>query len=301
MPDAVLAAQFAAGGNVGTLPQYNGIVNGEPNYSNDDPANKATPQKITSKKQIALSAHRNNHWSTMDLSRDLALEDPMGAITNRIGQYWATDDEQRIIRSSAGILAGNILNDNADMVIDISNDTASAVTDSQRISAQAIISATQTMGDRKNGLTVIAMHSVQEARLRMQQLLVDNVDPTTGDLISTTYLGKRVIVDDSLYTVVGANRIKYHVVLFGPGAFSSANGRVQTPSEITREALAGNGGGETIISSRVNSIYHPNGFQAAIAAVAGQTATYSELANAALWNRVVSRKNVNMAFLVVND
>ena len=40
----------------------------------------------------------------MDLSRELALEDPLGAITNRIGKYWAVNTEKRIINSATGIL-----------------------------------------------------------------------------------------------------------------------------------------------------------------------------------------------------
>ncbi len=299
--DPVLAAQFAAGGNIAELPQFNGIVHGEPNYSSDDPGSSATPQKVTSKKQIARSAHRNNHWSTMDLARDLALEDPFGAITNRIGGYWATDDEQRLILSSAGILADNIANDAGDMVKAVATDSAGAVVDAERISAVNIIAAEQTMGDHKTKLTVIAMHSVQETRLRIQGLLVDNVNPATGDLINTTYLGKRVVVDDSLFTSAGSNRITYHVILFGAGAFSFTPGPVETPSELTREALTGDGGGQTIISSRVNTIFHPNGFQALAGGVNDVTATYAELQLAAAWDRVVARKNVPMAFLTVND
>ena len=301
VPDPTLAAQFASGGNIAELPQYNGITNGEPNYSNDAPGTSVTPSNIDSKKQIARSAHRNEHWSTMDLARDLALEDPMGAITGRVGAFWATDDEQRIIRSSAGILADNIANDSSDMVQAVATDAAGAVVDAERISATNIIAAEQTLGDHKTKLTTIAMHSVQESRLRTMQLLVDNINPQTGDLISTTYLGKRVVVDDSLYSVTGTNRITYHVILYGPGAFSSANGPVLVPSALTREELTGNGGGQTILSSRVNSIFHPNGFQALAGGVAATTATYAELILAAAWDRVVERKNVPMAFLTVND
>lgn len=300
-PDQLLATQFAAGGNIGELPQYNGITIGEPDYSSDDPAVNSTPAKITSKKQIARSAHRNKSWSTMDLASDLAVEDPMAAITGRVGGYWATDDEQRCIRSAAGILADNIANDSEDMVNVLATDAAGAVTDAERISATAIIAAEQTMGDHKTKLSVIAMHSVQHTRLRLQGLIVDNVDPSTGNLLYSSYLGKRVVVDDSLYTVSGANRITYHVILFAPGAFSFAAGPVMTPSEITRNALAGNGGGETILTSRTNTIFHPNGFQCLAAGVAATTATYAELAAAAAWDRVVERKNVGMAFLTVND
>tara|TARA_R110000803_G_scaffold19510_7_gene50998 strand:+ start:1419 stop:2429 length:1011 start_codon:yes stop_codon:yes gene_type:complete len=299
--DATLGQQFAAGGNIAELPQYNGITHGEPNYSSDDNTSSATASKITSKKQIARSAHRNEHWSTMDLSRELALEDPMGAITDSVGGYWASDDEQRIIRSCAGILANNDAADSDDMVNKLATDAVGAITDAERISATAIMTAEQTMGDAKTKLTAIAMHSLQQHRLRLQGLIVDNIDPASGSLLYSTYLGKRVIVDDSLFTIAGTNRITYQVILFGPGAFSFAAGPVQTPSELTRNALVGDGGGETILSSRVNTIYHPNGFQCLAAGVAATTATYAELAAAAAWDRVVSRKNISLAFLTVND
>jgi hypothetical protein len=231
----------------------------------------------------------------------LAIEDPAGAITSRIGNYWATDDESRIINSAVGILADNIAADAGDMAfVPALIDDAAAVADAERISAANILTAEQTMGDHKTSLTTIAMHSVQHTRLRRQQLLVDNVDPVTG-VVLTTYLGKRVVIDDSLPVVAGANRTIYTVVLFGEGAFSSAMGPVQTPSAMTREELVGTGGGETILSSRVNSIFHPNGFQALAGGVAAVTATYAELALAAAWDRVVDRKNVKMAFLKVND
>ena len=145
------------------------------------------------------------------------------------------------------------------------------------------------------------LNVIVSLNLRIQGLLVDNVNPATGDLINTTYLGKRVVVDDSLYSVAGTNRITYHVVMYGAGAFSQANGKVETPSELTRNALVGDGGGQTVLSSRVNSIFHPNGFQALAAGVADVTATYAELVLAGAWDRVVARKNVPMAFLLVND
>ena len=299
--DPLLAAQFAAGGNIGELPQYNGITIVEPNYSSDNPANTATPQKITSNKQKVRSASRNQHWSTMDLARELAVEDPMGAITNRIGGYWATDDEKRLICALDGIFADNVANDSGDMVYSIATDAAGAVTDAERISSDAIAVALQTLGDASDQVTAMAMHSVLRTRLVRQGLIKEHRDNKNGEVLFETYLGKRVIVDDSLTPEVGTNRIKYKVALFGDGVVSWANGRVITPSEISREALAGDGGGQSIISSRVNTILHPNGFSFESASVTGNSATYAELKNAANWDRKVERKHVRICFLEVND
>ncbi len=298
--DPTLAAQFASGGTTAELPQFNGIGIAEANIGSDDPAVSAATAKISSAKQIARSASRNYHWSTMDLARDLALEDPMGAITGRVGSFWASDDEHRLIASVKGVLADNIANDAGDMVNDVYSDIASPA-DANKISPEAIVDTLQTLGDKKSEISVIAMHSVQHAKLQLLQLLVDNVNPVTGELVSQSYLGKRVVIDDSLESVAGVNSPKYTVAFFGAGAFSFASGPVQTPSAITRNELVGNGAGETILSSRVNSIFHPNGFQCTGGAWASSAAgSYAELAAAASWDRVVDRKNVPLAFLTCN-
>ena len=72
---------------------------------------KSTPNKITKAVMKYRLASQNQSWSTMDLAADLALQDPVGAITNRIGNYWATSNERRLIQSTMGILADNVAND----------------------------------------------------------------------------------------------------------------------------------------------------------------------------------------------
>lgn len=302
--DPLLTTQFAAGGNIGELPQFNGIVAGEPNYSTDNPASAATPEKITSSKQLVRSASRNNHWATMDLARELADADPMAAITGRVGHYWAVDDQTRLINSMVGVLADNVANDSSDMLYQpgvAGDDSVATIVDADRISGEAILLATQTMGDHKTKIRAIAMHSVQHTRLGIQKMLENHWNSATGELLFQSYNGMRVIVDDSLPVDIGVNRILYTCILFGENAVGYGTGKVETPSELTRDALAGDGGGQSIISSRVNTMFHPNGGSFLSASVAGQSATYAELKAAANWDRVVARKNMQIAFLQVND
>lgn len=298
--DALLDQQFSGGGNIVELPHYNGLSLVEPNYSTDDPASSATPAKIDSTKQLVRSASRNAHWSAMDLAREMTDSDPVAAITGRVGGFWATDDEKRLINQLKGVKADNVANDSGDMVYSVATDATGAPVDTERISATAIALAAQTLGDRSDSISAIAMHSVQRTRLAILDLL-QPFRSQDGTILFETYLGKRIIIDDSLAPVAGTNRLTYTVILFGAGAVSWANGPVQTPSEITREALTGNGGGQTIISSRVNSVFHPNGFSFLSASVAGESATYAELAAAANWDRIVDRKLIPLAFLEVND
>lgn len=298
--DSEMQAQVSQGGNIGELTQFNALATSEPNYSTDDPAVKSVPMNIAGLRMKFRGAARNASWSTMDLARELALQDPMGAITNRVGAYWATDDEQRLIYSCRGIQADNVANDAGDMVIDISTDEVGAPNkDTEMIGGDHVVDVLQTMGDRSFGISAIAMHSRPFSKLQKDKFIV--YEKVEGqNLAIPTYLGKRVIVDDSLPAIAGTNRVRYTSILFGGAIFGSAKGRVLVPSEMDRDPDSGNGGGQDTIYSRTHDFLHPAGFDFTSASVAGQSATYAELANAVNWDRKVPRKLIPLAFLVTN-
>lgn len=297
--DSAMQSQIAQGGNIGELTEFKPITYDEPNYSNDDPDDKSTPDKVISALQRFRGASRNKSWSTMDLARELALADPVGAITGSIGKYWATDNEKRIIYSCRGILADNIANDGGDMRISIATDAVGAPADAEKIGGSVVIDALQTLGDHSFAITAMAMHSVPFSTLQKQGL-IEYVRDATNTIDIPTYLGKRVIVDDSLPAIAGVNRITYTTILFGGAIFGSASGKVLVPSEMKRDPDAGNGGGQDTIFSRAHDFFHPLGFDFTSAAVAGKSATYAELATAGNWDRKVNRKNIPLAFLQTN-
>lgn len=289
------------GGNIGEMPFNNKLsTSGEPNYTTDNPAVTATPDKLTQGKMIYRLASMHKSWSTMDLARELALVDPLAGITTKIGGWWATQIQRRVVNSGLGILADNVANDSSDMVVDIATDDVAAVADAERISANAILDAKQTMGDAADELNALAMHSVLYTRLQKQNLIV-YIPNARGEVVIPTYLGYLVIVDDNMPAVAGTNRITYTVMLLGTAAYEMGAGKPEVPSELERDPNAGNGGGQDTIHSRRSDIIHPYGFQFTSASVAGQSATLTELGTAANWDRVVDRKNVGMAFLKVND
>ena len=115
-----------------------------------------------------------------------------------------------------------------------------------------------------------------------------------------TIMGRNLIIDDSLPAVAGTNRTTYTTILCGSGAAGYGVGTPKVPSETDREPSAGNGGGEETIYSRRTDLIHPLGFQFTSASVAGESATLAELATAANWDRVMERKNINVAFLQTN-
>jgi hypothetical protein len=298
--DGVINQMADVGGTIGELPFYLGLTNDEPNYSNDNPAATSTPAKVASGKQIFRKAMMNKSWSTMDLARELALSDPLAAITNRVGHYWSTMLNRRVIQTAMGVLGDNAANDSGDMVYSIATDDAGAVTVAEQISADAVIQAAGTLGDHAGKLSVIAMHSVVYQRLQSQNL-IDFIQPSVTSVSIPTYLGYRVVVDDSMPAIAGVNRITYTTVLFSTGAFAYGMGTPTVPSEIERKPDTGNGGGQEILYSRRTDIIHPYGFEFTSSSVAGQSPTEAELATTANWDRVYAeRKNIGMAFLQTN-
>ena len=289
----------SVGGNIGILPFHHNLdKSGEPNYSDDNPANTSTPDKITTGKMIYMLASMNKSWSTMDLARELALMDPLAAITRKIGQYWSTMINKRVIASSEGIIQDSVANHSGDMVVDIHADTATPAVDNI-ISAEAVLEVEQTMGDKMGALAVIAMHSRTYTNLKKQNL-IDFIPNARGEVVIPTYLGKRVVVDDAL-TVKQATGTWFYTYLYGVGAFDNGSGRVAMPSELDRLPATGNGGGQDIIYSRKSEIIHPYGYQFDTTAPAGQSANLVELA-ADNWTRVVSdRKLINVACLIHNN
>jgi hypothetical protein len=298
--DGALQSQISTGGNIGEITNYAPLGTDEPNYSNDVPADTSTPLNISSEKMTFRLASQNQSWSTMNLTRELALQDPVTAITSKIGQYWATNNERRLINSCLGVLADNVAADSSDMLVTVATDGAGAVADAERISAERVIDAKQTAGDHSSSMNFIAMHSVIYTRLQKQNL-ISFIPDARGEISIPVYLGNTVLVDDSLPAVAGTNRITYTCILFGAGVFSVASGLVVDASELERSPSTGNGGGQEILYSRRSDLLHPMGFSFLSGSIAGQSATQAELALAANWNRVWDRKDIPLAFLQVND
>jgi hypothetical protein len=295
-----LSSMAAIGGRTGELPFYQPLTNDEPNYSSDDPSETSTPAKIGSGIQTWRLAAMNKSWSTMDLTRELALADPLEAITNRIGLYWRTTLSRRVIQSAIGVLADNVANDSADMRYSIATDAAGAITAAELINGEAVIAAAGTLGDAAGALTTIAMHSVVYQRLQANDL-IDFIPTSVANIRIPTYLGYTVVVDDAMPAVAGTNRITYTSVLFAAGAFAHGVGSPPRPSEMEREASAGNGGGQDILHTRQTHIVHPVGFTFTSSSVADESPTEAELATAGNWDRVYTeRKNIGVAFLQTN-
>ncbi len=290
-----------SGGSTVDIPFWKDLdATQEPNISTDDPADKATPNKITAGKMKGQNSYINQGYSTTDLAGELAGSDPMARIRSRFNTYWSRQWQRRMLSVTEGMRADNIANDSGDMVYDISIEDGTAATTVNKFSRSAFTAAAFTLGDMVDGVQAMAIHSV------IYQRMIDNDDiefvkDSNGILSIPTYMGKMVLVDDGMTVIAGGTSgFKFVTVLFGAGAIGYGNGSPKVPVEVSRVAESGNGSGVETLWERKTWLIHPFGYQFTDASTAGLSATLAELKLAANWTRVIERKNVPLAFLITN-
>lgn len=300
--DANMAKFLAGGGRTANVPFWKDLGNTPSNVASDDPAVLITPEKITSGKDVAARQVRTEAWSSMRLSAVLAGDDPMKRIAERVADYWVRQFQAILVATLHGVYADNIANDSGDMVYDIGTDDAAAITAAERISAEAILDAAQTMGDASDGLDTIIMHSVVYNNLAKQNL-IDFIPDSEGKVKFPSYLGYRVIKDDGVKKITGTNRTEYVTYLVGRNAICW-NEAPTSPSpniEVEAKPDQGNGMGGDILYSRRQFVLHPYGIKWTDASTAGEFPTDAELATATNWDRVYAeRKQIPIAYLLTN-
>lgn len=272
----------------------------EVNYSSDNPASDATPQKVAQGEQIARKAFVNQGWSATNLATELAMgPNAMAQIRSRTDRYFARQWQRRLIAASQGILADNVANDSGDMVYDIASESVSGQSAATEFSQDAFVEAAYTMGDMVDGVTAIAVHS-SVAKQITKLNGAEDVRDSEGNLLYRSYLGRRIIVDDGLPVIAGTtDGFKYVSVLFGPGAFGYGVGDPARPVAVEYDEAAGDGAGVESLWLRNTWLLHPFGFQQT-GTPAADSFTLTELQAATSFNRVIERKNVPMAFLITN-
>jgi hypothetical protein len=297
-PDADLASKLAGGGRTFNVPFWRDLDDTESDTASDDPDSHASASPITTGKDVALRQVRTKGWTTSMLTSELAGADPMARIQSRVGEYWGRQFDRIAIATARGVFADNIQNDGGDMVVDIS--TGGAPTAANLISAEAVMDAAQTMGDAKQELKLLVMHSVVNTRLAKNDL-IDFRPDSEGKPWVPYYQGYRVHVSDNVPAILIAGQVRYHNYLFGSDVFGWAEHDVAKPVETKSDASAGDGMGVEELWTRRQFALHPYGIKWTDAVVAGEFPTNAELALAANWDRVYpERKQIPMALLITN-
>ncbi|MFA7523106.1 MAG: major capsid protein [Halothiobacillaceae bacterium] len=304
--DDRLNGVLAGGGVTFNEPSFKDLDNDADNVSSDDPAVDSTPNKIGTATEIQVRLSRNNSWSSMDLSADLAGADPMQAIANRVSDYWTRRQQAAFVATLNGVFADNAAaptgteHTQNDMTHDVSG--VSYVDGVTNFSAEAFIDATATMGDSMEDLTMVMVHSIVYARMLKNNLIDFVSDSVNGQAIRIpTFLGREVVVDDGVPRSSGV----FNTWLFGRGAVRGGVGSPKVPTEIDRKASAGNGGGQDVLFNRTEWILHPVGHAYAGTAPNGgpsNATTSNNLAHADSWKRVFSeRKQIRIARLITRE
>lgn len=298
--DAQLAEKLAGGGRTFNVPFWKDLDDDESDIASDDPASDATPANMTSGQDIARRQVRTRGWSTAKLTRELAGDDPMKRIASRVSDYWGRQFDDIAIATARGLFADNVANDSGDMVNDISLDTAAAVAAAELFSAEAVMDTAQTMGDAKQELQLLVMHSVVHTRLAKNDL-IDYRPDSEGKIWHPHFADYRIVVSDKCPAVVGANRTMYHTYLFGAEALGWAEVPVANPVAVDGDESAADGMGVEELWTRRQIACHPYGIKFTDSSVAGEFPTNAELMAAANWDRVYAeRKQIPMSLLVTN-
>lgn len=304
--DAQLNSALAGGGLTFNEPSFKDLDNDAENVSTDDPATDSTPNKIGTATEIQVRLSRNNSWSSMDLSGDLAGADPMQAIANRVSDYWTRRQQAAFVATLYGVFADNAAAPTGtehvqnDMTHDVSG--AAFVDGVTNFSAESFIDATATMGDSMEDLTMVMVHSIVYARMLKNNLIDFVSDSVNGNAVRIpTFLGREVIVDDGVPRSSGV----FNTWLFGRGALRGGMGSPKVPTEVDRKPAAGNGGGQDILFNRTEWIIHPVGHAYAGTPPNGgpsNASTTNNLAHADSWKRVFSeRKQIRIARLITRE
>lgn len=267
----------SSGGTTINMPYWEDL-NGDDEVLSDDGA--LTPAKITAGQDIAVLLMRGKAWSANDLAKALSGDDPMAAIGDLVAEYWARRMQATAIKVLDGAFAASNM---TNKVLDIS----SLGDDKAKINGETFLDALQLMGDAKDKLTGVIMHSATETQLRKNNLIQTELDSNNKPI--SLFMEKRVIIDDSCPVSTGT----YATYLFGEGAIGLGNGGAPVPTETDRDSLAG----DDILINRKHYILHPRGVKW-IGSAAGSSPTNTELATGTNWSRVYEDKAIRMVKFV---
>lgn len=314
----LLDERLAGGALTFNVPSFRDLANDADNVSTDNAAdvqtlaagagttlaaqNDARPQKILTSQEIAVRLNRNQSWSSSDLAGQLAGADPMVAIAGRVADYWVRRLQQIFVQTWNGVIADNAAAPSGgdthtqnDLIHDASG--GSFIDGVTNFTTKNFLSAILTAGDSQEDFNVVMVHSTVYNRMQNNNL-IDFIPDARGETQIATFLGRQVIVDDGM--PVSGNI--YDTWIFGAGSTMLGNGSPMVPTETHREALAGNGGGQEVLTTRREWSMHPVGHAFIQGSIPNGGPSNSDLAAAANWSRrYPERKQIKFARLVTRE
>jgi len=298
-PDSQFDAKASDGGKIVEMPFWNDLT-GEDEVIDDE--NPLGTDKIAASGDAAAIHQRGKAWSVNDLAGMLAGDDPMKAIGNLTGEYWARRLQAQSFATLKGVFAIASMANSLHAIHAATGTTSSA----NFLTGATFIDAQQKLGDSKSKLVAISMHSRVESALRKLDL-IDTIPASESKPEIKFFQGLRVIIDDG-HTVETINTYNvYTTYLFGAGALALGNDRRIIPVEgapagstwnleMSRTALAGS----TALIHRRRFILHPRGVKWLGVTQAKKSPSNTELGSDTNWLRVYETKNVRIVKITHN-
>lgn len=293
--DAQLSAKLAGGGTLFEAPAWGDLADTDPDESTDDPNDLHVLDNIGTFRETARRISVNKGWSAMMFASELAGSDAMTRIGDRVAGYWGRQWNRYTINTILGVMGANQANNGGDMY----HDAGAA-----NFSGTVMLDAAQRLGDAREKLSVLLVHSQVATRMRKAGLLTNAFTPE-HELSARKlpmYMDKYVVVEDDSMpngnaatpanpgggasvngVALGANQ--FVSVATAPGAIAMGETGHKKPIYMNEEGLAGGGSGEEQLLTRKIVCFHPRGHRFLDAAVAGQSPTKGEIATAANWTR----------------
>jgi hypothetical protein len=276
--------ELASGANLtANMPFWNDL---EGDLEVMDDNGESEPGNIGSDKDVARKLGFVKSYGSNNLASLLSGDDPMRAIADLFAAYWNRQYQGVLLSVLDGIFAASNM---SEKIYDITGKTG----DAALINGKSFLDANQLMGDAKDLLTGIMIHSATETHLAKNELIEYRQD-SQGSIRVPYFMNKRVIVDDSIAfdTATGASE----GYLFGSGAIAWGNGSHKDikQTEVVRNGLSL--AGEDILVNRRLSILHPRGIKwvEPAAGLSKKFPNLNELATGTHWNRVYEPKKIRV-------
>ncbi len=249
------------------------------------------PGRIQTAQDVATILYRKKAWTSSQLAKYKSGDDPMGEIADLVADYWARRMQTALISTLTGVFAS------ATMLAQHVNDQ-----NATPMNRTIAVNTLALLGDEINALGFMFCHSTVYWNLVAQEqinfIVPSEIDTTLGgpDGQIPTYMGKIVIVDDSVPSNGGAG--PYTTYFAGAGAIGYGEARMDPGDAVKtdEDILAGT---EFLVNRRI-FILHPFGVRWG-GTPAGSAATNAELAVGASWTRVYERKNVRLAAAITSQ
>lgn len=281
-PAPNLNQMIIAGGKLVTMPEWKQTDLSDQVLEEDEALETG---KTTSAAQIAPVLYRGTGASYTDLVAIIAGSNPVTQILNDFADYTLRSDQeimQAIIKAlfaKNGALADTHVSDQSAAKVNV-------------ICPEMVIDAKSILGTSRAKLTVIAMHSKVKAELEKQNVQTKHFIPASESKAGfDTYLGMRVVEDDSLLPVNGV----YESYLYATGAFGRSTA---TPADmVTYEPDRDKAKGNNMLYVRRARVIHPFGLKFNSTQVSKVTPTNADLALAKNWEKVREDKKIGLICL----